>query len=1175
MDHAKAVTVQTSQGMQVQFSRGAGKLTRIRLDTNKNGQFNDESDLLYRMDVGQRLTDANTSGESPKLVVSQKTDRGTWFGVQIDGQTALPAYLTWFVPNDQNLVFFRYQAKALSDCGIGYVRIAANLGTRLFTADKYWLPHGKQKKQKDYINIGYGFWDSYNDYPKDATGCIYVDKGVGLTYQTLNFVGGHTVYSRFTKGPKKHPNNIKGRAGWIRPIFELDKEVVTAGTELEYEFVMHVGPWQGTEPVIKKLASAPFKRTHVMAMAQMDQAVHALQSMQTQWGKVISEWDYNKQLDQLKLDMVKCQIDMHVVREALLDAQIAGELSGRSTDLNDSRQRMRQVEQAYEQMVKQVKPLNTARDRIGSRFSKNGKVEDAIQPLREIHDKTRGLQTVCRQQIDHLISALSSHGFSLRQELPRLTAGQRRENMLGQPLYSGCWIAPRSGVFNTVDSYALDLKKVRALGLQAINTSEHYMTMDAIVRRNKYPQARESAMRALLDPIRKADLKAVVGLYSIFTRNRNDVIPPELIGRKMAQTFRGYQTLDYENPNALEFREKQFADLASFLKTQYSDVVVGFDYDNEYAWNQNFSDYAKPHFIAYLKQVHGSIAQLNKAWQAHYATWRDLEVQMVMDKKNPVFSENTRDWWMYANQAFTYKHWGSIYRGLKEGWPQAVCVARAPRGGIQSTQRNEPGKKITDVIGGHWQKTTEGTPAPVLSAIAQGTPLFHTEFWWSFLDGKPVAKRYDAKTVALYQQQIDQYGMNELCALDGRRQMWEYFLEGTKGFCFFPNPPNHGNLLESNGMASDTAAAMTPTMRQVQALNDVIDQTKPDTTFGIVLRTLEKGNSSIRVGVPSGAMLMLQALNIPFEMVLERQVQHHDLSRFTHLWLNDTEILDDLTVEQLKKWVKTGGTLMLSGPAGIIDDYGHPAKAMNQLSGVTWSQTPGGKELILSDDNIRVSVADPAKAKDYQHAEGISRYLKNKFSKGSVVYSFNSVQSGTRQLASFETGKPAIVSRNVGQGRVFSMAVPVEEFLFTAVNLHDSRGEPYVRQLLGFMDRVLTMAKVNRPFTLDRLGDTQFSHDNVMAFYRKPKNDDSIRYLFLLNTGYAVNGKYGSIHYVLSPYMHEPEPAMTKIVLPLATQSVHELLRQVDVKTVRTSQGLELNLPLHPGRCYAFELKLK
>ena len=766
--NANAQAVQTRQGMQVQFSGSAGKLTRIRLDTNSDGKFDDEMDLIYRMDVGQRLTDTDQAGDSPKLVVSKQTEQGMWFGVLIDSQTALPAFLTWFVPDDQNMVFFRYQAKALRNCGVANVSIAANLGEPLFTGQKYWLPDGKQRQNSDYVNIGYGFWDSYNDYPNDATGCIFVENDVTITYKTLKFVGGKTVYSRFTKGKEIASNNVKGRAGWIRPTFDLSKEVINAGTDLKYEFVFYASQFKDAAQINKTLSSKAFDQLHRIAQTQMDQAADALKNMQSQWASATSGWDYHKHLDQLKLDMVQCQIDLHLVRQALLDAQISGELSGKLKDLSTSHVMMKQIEQAYDQMFDQVQPVNDARSRIGSRFSKHGRVEDALEPLREVHDKARTLQTACRKQINELTNTLAKLGFTIRPELPIQTPGQRRAALLNIPLYSSCWIAPQASVFNSADSYGLDLKKVRALGLQAINTSEHYLYMDSIAQRNKYPQARESAMRALLEPIRDANLKALVGIKSYLRRDRFGAIPSELIGQKMAQSFRGSQTLDYENPEVLAYREDQFAQLSSFLKDHYSDVVVGFDYDNEYAWNQNFSDYAKPNFLAYLKNKHSSIEKLNQAWDSNFASWAELDKQLVMDKKNPLFHENTRDWWMYANEAFTYKHWGSIYRGLKKGWPQAVCIARAPRATIQSTQQFTSGKQITDVIGGHWQKTTEGTAAPILSAISENRPLFHTEFWWTYSIHTPIEKRYDEATVKLFKQQMDQHGYKALCALDGR-----------------------------------------------------------------------------------------------------------------------------------------------------------------------------------------------------------------------------------------------------------------------------------------------------------------------------------------------------------------------------------------------------------------------
>lgn len=1164
----------TQNGLQVIFDKEKGELVSLKLDTNNDGKWNDEQKLLYSFSYDQNLLDTKLPERSPRLVASGKNNEGLWFGVVEDVDSNLPATISWYVPKNKNLVFVRYKAKARNDCGVRAVFLNTNFGHDIFVGEKYWLPQGLPRPHSDYNDIDYGFWDVKDHVKNGTNGCIFSANKIGIAYKILDFKGGDTLYSRFTKGKEIAFRNVGGRSGWLRPEFDLDSEMLEKGTELVYEFAYYVTPWQDAQAIVEYLKSADFNASLNSAREELFHVEQTLARLKEKWKSSTTDWNYRHDISTLKVNIAKCQVDLHLASEELLDRKIVAELSGETKDLNNYQKLLSEARDSLDVLTGYVQKLNAARDKIGSRFSLNEDISHAMLPLQKAYEDCKKAKDDCQQQIGRLNEALGQKNISDKALSPEESAANMRTDFMKDPFFSACWIEPKSNCLNTVDNYKTDLKKLKLMGLNAINTSEHYLQLDRIVKLNKYPKSRKIALHALLDPIHEADLNALVGIFTIFNSNANNLIPQDIIGSSLAQRFRSNDTLDYENPAAREFLKQNLADLSSFLKSEFNEVVVGFDYDNEYGWNQNFSSHAKPRFIEYLKQRHETIAALNSAWQTDFSSWDELDKTLALEKGAKLLDESGRDWWSYANQAFTRGFWGSTYKGLKKGWPEAVCVARAPRVFVLSSNREAPAaEKMTDIVGGHWYKATEGTPAPVLNALSNGKPIIQTEFWWVHKPRQSIDKAYGETIAREYKAVAKKLGFEDMCALDGRTQMWEYFLNGCKGFVFYPDPSVEGNLLNYNGMLKDAAAAMAPTIRQVTALNKLIDRTETDAKIAIFLRKLENGPISTRAEMSRSAIMLLQTLNIPFVILPESNVQQGELGGFSHLWLADGERLEPQTIESIGQWVQKGGSLIVSGPAGIKDDNNHDMDMFSHISGVSFGTTPGGKTITLKGTDIVADLSAPASASGFQqHTEGITAYLKNKYSCGSRIYSITSVNDDVSVMGNFNTGKPAVTSRKYGKGRVMCMAAPVDEFLFTAVNLHDNRGEEYVQSLLNFLDEVLKSANVERPIVLDRQGDCSFNRDNVMAFLKRPKDGSNKRYLFLLNTGYAFAGKYGSIHYALSPHVHEEKTGTTNVRLSGRASRIQEILRNTKVNYSLDDNETVMNLKLYPGRCYAFEV---
>jgi hypothetical protein len=1171
-EHETLITMTTQNGLQVIFDRDRGEPVSLKLDTNHNGKWDDEQKLFYSFSYDQNLLDTSLPEQSPRLVASEKTDGGLWFGAVEDVDSGLPATIVWYVPANKNLVFARYKAKAQKDCGVSAVFLNTNFGHDIFIGEKYWLPRGVSRPQSDYEDIDYGFWDVRDHVKNGINGCIFSADKIGIAYKVLDFKGGDTLYCRFTKGKDIAFRNVGGRSGWLRPEFDLGSEMVRKGTELVYEFVYYIEPWQGAQKTAEFFRSADFTSVLSSARKELSGAELAMADLQKKWKSSMTAWNYHRDISRLKVNIARCQVDLHLASETLLDRRIAAELSGETKDWSNCQTLLSEARNSLNDLTGYVQKLNSAKSRIGSRFSRKGDITQAMTPLQNAYENCRKAKDDCRLRIEALNTAIMLSDTDNTILSSDESAADMRASFMDEPLFSACWIAPGSNCLNTVDDYTTDLKKLKLMGLNAINTSEHYLPFERIIRLNRHPDSRRITLHALLDPIREAGLKALVGITTVFHSKTNSVIPPEMISTRLVLNK---DRLDYENPAFRKFKKQNLGDFASFLRSEFNDVVIGFDYDNEYGWNQNFSPHAKPRFIEYLRQRHETITALNSAWRTDFASWKELEEKLILERGAQLLAESSRDWWSYANQAFTRRFWGSTYKGLKIGWPESVCVARSPRAFVLSSNRKAPvGEKMTDIVDGHWQKTTEGTPAPILSALADGKPIIHTEFWWVHAPRQSIRKAYGNTIAEEYHNITKRLGFETLCALDGRRQMWEYFFEGCKGFVFFPDPSVKGNLLNYDGMLKDAAAAMAPTIRKVTVLSKVIGRTEPDAKIAIFLRDLANGPISTRAEFSRSAIMLLQTLNIPFVVLPESDVQQGKLNGFTHLWLADGERLECPTVKSIEQWIQNGGTLIASGPAGVKDDNNHEADMFSHISGVKFAAAPGGESIVLKGKNIIADLSAPASASGFQqHTEGIPVYLKNRYSCGARTYSIAAVNNDVNVLGNFETGKPAVTRRKYGKGSVICMAAPIDEFLFTAVNLHDRRGENYIQSLLACLDEILNLADVKRPVMLNRQGDCSFKRDNVRAFLRRPKNGNDKRYLFLLNTGYAFAGKYGSIHYGLSPYVHEEKTGVTEVRITGRAARIHEMLRKADVKYRYDDNETVLNLKLYPGRCYAFEIE--
>src|SRR5262249_36866582 len=127
-------------------------------------------------------------------------------------------------------------------------------------------------------------------------------------------------------------------------------------------------------------------------------------------------------------------------------------------------------------------------------------------------------------------------------------------------------------------------------------------------------------------------------------------------------------------------------------------------------------------------------------------------------------------------------------------------------------------------------------------------------------------------------------------------------------------------------------------------------------------------------------------------------------------------------VTALEKWVKAGGTVLATADAGMYDEYHRPSPAWRKLAGAA-KAVPAEEATFL-----RPPLGLP-------RTEVLGKVVGDGW-KMPAVGTAGSLppDEGTKVLAKYETGQPALTERTVGKGKVVWIGChPGMSYLYTAL----------------------------------------------------------------------------------------------------------------------------------------------
>lgn len=363
--------------------------------------------------------------------------------------------------------------------------------------------------------------------------------------------------------------------------------------------------------------------------------------------------------------------------------------------------------------------------------------------------------------------------------------------------------------------------------------------------------------------------------------------------------------------------------------------IAGWDAWNELRWNVQadgpvcYCEHTLKQYREWLEEKFGSLGRLNKDWIRRYDSWED-----VLPGKT-TFSPYTSS--MSFAHFLTWrssKHAEDRYRIIKDVYPHKDVTAHGPSpcmtvvGEGQLNQALNRGNdwSIADKLDGigcsnfpTWWKMSSADYSLTMEMIhsaARGK-----KFWVSELQGGRSNIGFEVS--------------DSVRAVDQQRWVWNSIACGADTVLFwcwrdevFGCESNGFGFIGNDGLADERIAAMQHTGKLLKQYSGLFESYKPAGSEVAIMFSPQtyylywaqeaearKPLNSIR-----GFCLALIQNSVPFRIVEEEHLE--ELEGVKILFLPRVTVLDDGTIEKLKKFVMDGGTLYCEAETGAWDSKG-------------------------------------------------------------------------------------------------------------------------------------------------------------------------------------------------------------------------------------------------------------
>ena len=470
-----------------------------------------------------------------------------------------------------------------------------------------------------------------------------------------------------------------------------------------------------------------------------------------------------------------------------------------------------------------------------------------------------------------------------------------------------------------------------------------------------------------------------------------------------------------------------------------NDAIVGWQVDNEIGMNNDcYCERCRRRFHSYLEKKYGSIEALHAAWGVHFwsfhfTTWAEVPLPHL----SPQLALEYRRFLSELNVEFT--RWRSEL--IHELDPDKFVTTNFQSFSVRHTDYAELGKVI-DLNGmNHY-------------------PARSPELILDYYRG--------AKGTMLPVEQFTR--LLEIDTGPGWMRLWAYMAiaHGACGINFFRwrccrwGPEQHRDgILPHDGQRARRYEELVQMGAEINRIGDQIDRTHPQSGVAIVMSyearwALESGTRRKAWDPAEDVIAIHDALrdqNVPTDALDPRE----DLSSYHLVFAPRMFSIDSRGAENLLAFVENGGTLCLTAPSGVVDEYnvsfdtprpGPLAEAAGirvsdlsplhepvSLHSDTIPDLEGVEASVLSDE-IHSDTAEVLATYGGGWRDGLPAITTHQFGKGRVIYVGTSLRDeGLTALVTYlcaETGVSELCDTPTGL-RVYQR-VGSDERLWFALN---------------------------------------------------------------------------------------------------------------------------------------------
>lgn len=1145
------------------FSRAKTScLASLKFDSKGNGDFNSVPEILdplpsslYYYSQGDKVC-GREGTELPRFTVKQEREDGTIWAVSYQGQGALRVYDLYYLPKGtEDVIAIRQMLRAMGPVNTGGMSLRL-AHSRVFD-EAAFLPGMSPRRT---------LADSVEKVDNTSTSAKIPDEG-----QAITLWGRQVSMTVIPVSPTPHDwqfrfTYMKDTSDPLGGMIHVEHDFgsVQAGQSCDMEFLLHFysGQPEGEKDYI---ASAQLNELKGKAHTALMDAYREICSLEEKYRSEAEGVNITDDLETLKVNLVALQRAKSNLDLALEDTEIVKELGG---TINEARLRepRRRQESASQFLEKSRQTINDI-DSLSNRYQSAG-----AAVISEAHGRLKGLAKTAEQLARHALASAEQIRPKAAYNAPRMPAkiGPWPTDKL-----AGCLSMYSDGA----DSWRCELRKMKAAGMDWLEVGwwgYHFPVL--------YDDMKKDNRAKIIDLVRPVVEQGLDVEFHTFAcswggEQFNKDVPGAIHTESRIPYDVTSPSWDYHMPKARQAVYDTFSWLGKVLKDNFGDKVFGFTHFCENRHWTMPTDYAREPFKVWLQKKYGAIDALNTAWKTGYADWEDLKKRVDLNALDTSgVAGASGDWRVFSLQAWA-DGVGEIYRGLSQSYPDKVCATR----GTYVTKKWVAGKTC-NVIGEHLRNPYHYE----WQARATGLPWFNSEFWWGQYNTlTSIVAMYGPQAREWYQQFQESNGnypsaLGEYaCWLTAASQLLDYSYLDCMGFNFFMFASGDFSSWMTNmedrrtGLLRPSAARSIASVDELRRLRPLLLSTRNRARVAVLWCETEIATDPWHISHEAyPADMALADIHVDHDVVYEADVLGGRLGDYEVLWLPAAQRVPVAVQNKIAEWVKSGGKLVISGLFGAQDELCNPAPVLSKELGISFGEQVQVPNVSYAKLKLNLAIS---RANNGNPASKTRTPAWNEITWGTrpekQFYAING-SPDSEILATYDTGQPVLIARNVGKGRVVASGYIVENLLnvwaLSGSNAGDKVFPDRPEFIAGFrqvLDYMLQSVGYRKSYDLNFPAFTGPGTVLVNAVRRERASEPGY-YLFLNNRGIRVGSDRG-----WPTELYLPEKASVTVTFAEPICEVKEVVRGVSLPVKKTASGTSVTFTMQSGRPYVLSVQ--